>query len=422
MRVLPVCFTEYKNYRAEQSMGRLLSIFAAIWVATFSLSYAQDFSALARIIPEKTSVSGSASSLELRLGLSQPVPFRVFTLSNPNRVVVDFREVDFTRLDANSIAASDAVSSVRSGGFQRGWSRLVLELAVPLVVQEAGMETGQGDGEAVVRLQMARVDQSAFDAEAGARANAAFPDTVVTRAPVVEASDRIHVMLDPGHGGIDPGAVRDEIHEANLMLSFARELQDVLRRSGRYDVSLTRTGDYFVSLEARIALARTAGADVMISLHADAVATGVARGAQVFTLSDDATSEATALLAERHARDQMLSGVDLSDQDDGVARALMSIARTETEPRTEALADALVAGLRDGGIALHKRPREKGAFSVLKAPDLPAVLLEVGFMSSPKELEKLKNPEWRGRVAVSILNALDTWQDKDAALRALRRQ
>ena len=403
-------------------MGRLLSIFAALWVATCNLSFAQDFSALARIVPDKTRISEERRSLEMRLGLSQPVPFRVFTLSNPNRVIVDFREVDFTRLDADAITAPEAVASVRYGGFQRGWSRLVLELAKPFLVATAGMETGQGDGGAVVALQMRAADQMAFDAQSGARANAAFPDPVVTRAPVDVPSDRVHVMLDPGHGGIDPGAVRDEIHEATLMLSFARELQDVLRRSGRYDVSLTRDGDYFVSLEARISLARTAGADVMISLHADAVATGVARGAQVFTLSEDATSEATALLAERHARDQMLSGVDLSDQDDGVARMLMSIARTETEPRTEALADALVGALRDGGIALHKRPREKGAFSVLKAPDLPAVLLEVGFMSSPKELEKLKNPEWRGRVAMSILDALDTWQDRDAALRALRRQ
>ncbi len=232
----------------------------------------------------------------------------------------------------------------------------------------------------------------------------------------------IVVVLDPGHGGIDPGASRNGVDEAPLMLRFARELREVLLRTGRFDVVLTREADIFVPLERRQSIARAAGADVFISLHADALAEGQARGATVYTLSDTASDLASEKLAERHDRADLLAGLDLSAEDDRVAGILMDLARTETQPRSDALADYLVGALGAHVGPLYKRPRLSASFSVLKAPDIPSVLIELGFLSNPGDLENLLSEEWRARAATAIRDALLAWAVADAAEAALIRQ
>ncbi len=177
---------------------------------------------------------------------------------------------------------------------------------------------------------------------------------------------------------------------------------------------LTRRDDSFVPLEARVSIARAAGADAFLSLHADAVAEGVAKGATIYTLADRASDSASQLLAERHDREDLLAGVDLTGQDDVVAGVLMDLARIETQPRADRLADALVEGLR-AAVGVHKRPRLEAAFSVLKAPDIPSVLVELGFLSSERDRARLTDPEWRARAAVGIRDALLAWASADAA-------
>lgn len=142
------------------------------------------------------------------------------------------------------------------------------------------------------------------------------------------------VALDPGHGGINSAAERDGYSEARLMMVFARELKEVLLRDGGFKVSLTREDDSFVPLETRISIADMAKAQVFLALHADALAEGEAVGAIVYTLADDASDKASATLAERHTRDDLLAGIDLSQQDDEVATVLMDMARAQTTPRT----------------------------------------------------------------------------------------
>jgi len=222
------------------------------------------------------------------------------------------------------------------------------------------------------------------------------------------------VVLDPGHGGIDPGAERDGVIEADLILTFARELKEILLRTGDFKVELTREGDVFVPLEARVSFARQARADVFISLHADALVVGRATGSTVYTLSDTATDLASQKLAERHDRGDLLAGVDLRNQDDVIAKVLMDLARTETAPRSQKLAGALVAGLRDT-VGVRKRPHLSAGFSVLKAPDIPSVLLELGFLSSPRDLKRLRDPDWRNSAAIGIRDGLQAWARQDAA-------
>jgi N-acetylmuramoyl-L-alanine amidase len=233
---------------------------------------------------------------------------------------------------------------------------------------------------------------------------------------------KLRVVLDPGHGGIDPGAQHEGHDEADLMLTFARELQEILVLSGRYEVTLTRTEDVFVPLQTRVSLARAAQADVFLSLHADALSKGRATGTTVYTLSETASDEASAQLAERHDRDDLLAGVDLADQDDVIAGVLMDLARRETGPRAERLADRLVEAIEAATGNLYKKPRMAAGFSVLKAPDIPSVLIEVGFMSNPRDLASLTDPDWRARAARGILDALDAWTIEDAAEARLIRQ
>jgi N-acetylmuramoyl-L-alanine amidase len=173
-------------------------------------------------------------------------------------------------------------------------------------------------------------------------------------------------------------------------------------------------------LPQRVSLARAAGADVFISLHADALAEGRATGTTIYTLSDEASDEASALLAERQDRTDILAGVDLTAHDDQIATVLMDLARRETTPRTDRLADALVDGLKNTLGKLHKRPRLEAGFSVLKAPDIPSVLIELGFMSSEKDLDRLRDQVWRSQAAVGIVDALDLWALEDAAISAGR--
>lgn len=235
------------------------------------------------------------------------------------------------------------------------------------------------------------------------------------------APARPMVVIDPGHGGIDPGAERDGQTEAALMLTFARELKEVFLRAGGAQIVLTRSEDVFVPLEERLSIARAAGAHVFLSLHADALAEGEATGATLYTLAEDATDRAAEALAERHDRDDILAGVDLTSADDLIAQVLMDMARTETMPRTDRLAEALKVQIKAAGLPMHRHPRQAGAFSVLKAPDIPSVLIELGFLSSPRDFRRLTDPEWRGRMAVAIQTAVMDWAKEDAALAALRR-
>jgi N-acetylmuramoyl-L-alanine amidase len=231
----------------------------------------------------------------------------------------------------------------------------------------------------------------------------------------------LRIVLDPGHGGIDPGAERDGQRESDLMLSFAQELRDVLVRAGGFDVVLTRNDDTFVPLETRISIARAVAADVFLSLHADAISEGQADGATVYTLADRASDEASLKLAERHDRADLLAGIDLSDQDDVIAAVLLDMARTETKPRTNRLADALVSRLQET-IEMHTRPRMEAGFSVLKSADVPSVLLEVGFLSSPKDRANLIDPVWRQKAAQAIRDALSTWVDQERDIAQMTRQ
>ncbi|WP_380052763.1 N-acetylmuramoyl-L-alanine amidase [Falsihalocynthiibacter sp. SS001] len=404
----------------------MMRLLGAICVALLSsAALAQDFNALARVDAASSHIRDADEGLEVVLTLSQAVPYRVFTLAEPARLVVDFNEVDWRGIAANELISGRYAQGVHVGPFVPGWSRMVVDLASPQIVDLAGLKVGS-ESEAVFTATLKQTDQETFEAASGAPEGAAFagPKPAELATPIRrQQGDRdLIVMLDPGHGGIDPGAERGDIREADIMLTFAVELKEMMLREGGFDVRLTREDDSFVPLETRVTLARAARADLFISLHADALSLGSATGSRVYTLSEKASDVASQKLAERHDRADLLAGIDLSEQDDEIANILMDLARTETQPRADKFADTLVASLREELGTMYKKPRARAGFSVLKAADIPSVLLELGFLSNPDDLEKLQNPVWRRQAQIGILAALKEWAVKDAAEARLLRQ
>lgn len=379
---------------------------------------AQDLSALARLDPAASAITDQGETLSVTLQLSQPVPWRVRLADNPRRLIMDFREVDWSGI-ADMRRDSSRIADLRAGSFRPGWSRLVMELRAPMAVMTAEMATGTG---ATVRLGLVPTTPADFERQAALPEPAewALPQAATLPAPTPRGEGPLTVVLDPGHGGIDPGAERDGHTEAELMLTFARELKELLVRDGGFRVVMTRDDDIFVPLEARISVAHAAGADVFLSLHADALAEGEAVGATIYTLSEDASDEAARALAERHDRDDLLSGIDLTEQDDLVATVLMDMARTETQPRVDRLALALRQSISGAGLKMHRHPIQQAGFSVLKSPDVPSLLIELGFLSSASDLERLIDPEWRASMAAAIRDALRVWAAEDAALAGMK--
>lgn len=383
---------------------------------------AQGLFATARVLPQESGLTMEAGALDLVLSLSQPVPWRVFTLSAPPRIVMDFREIDWEGLDPASLVGTGLVTEFRVGTYRPGWSRMVMTLSEPLELATSAMRVDEDRGSARITARFSPVDAARFVALSGAPSTPGWdlPDAAVT--PAVPDDGVFTVVIDPGHGGIDPGAVRGKLTEKTLMLALAQALREALVREGDTRVVLTRDDDRFIPLERRVSIAHEAGADLFISLHADVLPNGRAQGATVYTLSDKATDEASEKLAERHDRDDLLSGVDLTGKDDVVAGVLLDLARQETTPRTAAFSRALTEAIGASGVPLNSHPLRSADFSVLKAADIPSVLIEVGYLSSDRDRENLRDPEFLTRIAGAIRTAILDWARADAALKPLVRQ
>lgn len=397
---------------------------AAMILAFANASNAQDFGVIARVDPVASQIQdGWFGKSSVALHLSQGVPFRVFHLDDPARLIVDFKEADWTGVRAADILEADGrITAVRFGSFQAGWSRMVLDLSEPMLPIEIGMPVDQVTGRAVLRIALGPVTEEEFAANAGSPPNANWVPEQARTPAAEKIDDEFIVMIDPGHGGIDPGAVRDGVNEKGLMLTLGRGVAEALVRSGEAKAFLTRNDDSFVSLPARVSLAHEVGADLFISLHADALSNGQAEGATVYTLSDEASDAASAQLASQHNRADIIAGVDLNGSDDEVANVLIDLARQETGPRSESLATILLEMIEEAGAPLSKKRQKQAGFSVLKSADIPSVLIEVGFLSSSRDRANLRDPEWRNLMISALVQAIIAWKADDVATRPLVRQ
>lgn len=403
-------------------MIRVILACATFWVASLSASFAQMQPGMARVLLSESGVSeGWFGRTDLHVTLSHGVPFRVFTLDDPARLVVDFQGLDWSDVAAEQFLGDEmGLRAVRFGAMQAGWSRIVADMTRHMQPHEIGMTIDEASGAARLRITLEPVSQEVFAAQAGPPSSANW---LPLTAPVtaVPEDDSFVVVIDPGHGGIDPGAERGGLSEKALMLDVAHELREMLAQAPDVEVVLTRESDVFVALERRVAIAHQVGADLFVSLHADALSAGGAHGATIYTLSEEASDAASAHLAARHNRSDIIAGIDLSGSDDQVTQVLLDLARRETDPRSAALARSFVDSMSAAGGPMNRRPLRQAGFSVLKSADIPSILVEVGFLSSKRDLENLQDAAWRSGMTQAMAEAILNWRKDDEAMRALMR-
>ncbi len=354
--------------------------------------------------------------IEINLQLSQGVPYKIWMDRDPLSLIIDFNVLNFNGIDLEKINQSKNIKSIEIKELDTEWSRLSFHLADYWAIENTEMSISPQDNSASLSIFLKSISEGIFSLTD--KPNKDFSSNKIS---ATENNDFV-VVLDPGHGGRDPGAEAGGYRESSLMLELAEAVKESLIRNTDFKVVLTRTEDKFLSLEDRITIASQSDANLFISLHADAVIEGEASGTTVYLLSDKATDKMSAQLASRHDRSEILKGVDLSGLDSQVASVLLDMARQETKPRSEAVASFILKVFKEKITELSSQPLRYAAFSVLKSPDIPSILIEAGFMSTSSDLQNLTTKKWRREFADSLTEAISRWYVRDKENKVLLRE
>ena len=354
--------------------------------------------------------------IEINLQLSQGVPYKIWMERDPLSLIIDFNVLNFNGIDLEKINQSKNIKSIEIKELDTDWSRLSFHLADYWAIENTEMSISPQDNSASLSIFLKSISEGIFSLTD--KPNKDFSSNKIS---AIENNDFV-VVLDPGHGGRDPGAEAGGYRESSLMLELAEAVKESLIRNTDFKVVLTRTEDKFLSLEDRITIASQSDANLFISLHADAVIEGEASGTTVYLLSDKATDKMSAQLASRHDRSEILRGVDLSGLDSQVASVLLDMARQETKPRSEAVASFILKVFKEKITELSSQPLRYAAFSVLKSPDIPSILIEAGFMSTSSDLQNLTTKKWRREFADSLAEAISRWHVRDKENKVLLRE
>jgi N-acetylmuramoyl-L-alanine amidase len=354
----------------------------------------------------------------LVIDLSQKVDYKIYTLSNPYRVVVDFPNVAW-KINSDGVnrllKENPSIKAFRFGQFGANGGRIVMELSEPVAVKRNFLLDPIGPHPYRFVLDFDRTDEASFAKQADA-SKAAHAVTAKTEPPVIHAvppprkdrDKRRIVVLDPGHGGVDPGAIGvSGNYEKVLTLAMAKELAKQLTATGRYKVVLTRDDDRFMALRDRVAFARSAGAELFISIHADSHNDSETRGASVYTLSDTGSDREASMLAQKENKADVIAGLDLNHQAPDVRSILIDLAQRETINRSRVFSGLLVQELGQSKIALVQSPNRSAGFAVLTATDVPAALIELGYLSNSAEESLLRTASYDRRMAGAMVRAVD---------------
>ena len=358
-------------------------------------------------------LGGDENQVRFVVDLTQKIELRAFTLADPYRVVIDIPQVTFKLPSRAGETGRGLVKAYRFGLVMQGGSRIVLDLTKPVRIDKAFVLEAAAGQPARMVLDLVAIDRDAFMRSLALETK---PPPALARKfdrdPRDKGDPRPVIVVDPGHGGIDHGtrAAGGDITEKALVLEFALLLRDQLEKTGKYRVVMTRTDDTFVALGERVQLARQRQASLFISIHADALrrVEGDAQGATIYTLADNASDAEAGRLAEAENRADVIAGIDLSHEPGDVADILIDLAQRETRTFSMHFAKTLVGELKNVA-RLHKQPLKSAGFKVLKAPDVPSVLVELGYVSNKEDLKQLTSGAWRARTAKSIVQAVDTF-------------
>lgn len=364
-----------------------------------------------RVIALDARLAGDANRTRLVIDLNRKVEVRAYTIANPNRAVIDLPEVTFDLPVGAGKQVRGLVAAYRYGQFAPGKARIVIDLREPALIEKTFVLAAVDDQPARLVIDLVRTDAATF--QKNALQPERPPQTLAARVPPKPqvADTRPLIVIDPGHGGPDVGAqaaTGDE--EKDVVLEVAKKLRDQLLRSGRYRIVMTRDDDTFVALDERVAIARANAAALFISIHADSLSkgTGEASGATIYTVSEQASDFEAQKLADKENRADLLAGYNFASQPNDVANILFDLAQRDTKNHSALFARTLV-GYLQGAARLHKTPVKSAGFVVLKAPDVPSVLLELGYLSSPEDLKQMTSTVWREKVAVAMAAAIDKY-------------
>ena len=361
-------------------------------------------------------VAGDETRTRFVADLTVPVGYTVYVMANPYRVMIDLPQVAFSLPDGAGENARGLVTRYRFGPVDDGHSRIVLDTDGPVLIDKAFLQKPKDGQPARIVVDIVRTTQETFDAQLAAEneTDAAEatpqdtpPDSGKAAPPVIR--ERKLVVIDPGHGGIDPGAIGvKKTKEKDVVLAFGLKLKSVLEASGTVDVVMTRSDDRFLTLRERVKVARENEADLFIAIHADTVRGGDARGATIYTLSEKASDAEAEALAHKENRADIIAGVDLEVENKEVTDILIDLAQRESKTHSLVFAKKAVAEMAPV-TAFTGKPMRSAGFMVLKAADVPSVLIELGFLSSRQDESQLTSPEWQTKVANAMGRAIETY-------------
>ncbi|MDF1796084.1 MAG: N-acetylmuramoyl-L-alanine amidase [Coxiellaceae bacterium] len=397
----------------------------------------------------KVRVNDLPNQWQFVLDANQPIKYRFFMLNKPARAVIDLTDVRWRAKLHSSLWKNSGVSDIRIGQRTKGKRRLVLDMKADYVVNAKALNPdGQRKYRLVINVAKYRHQTAVFKrdkaieqlkqqlesqvvnevsslvnktvAHAGkpkpkvkkkyvAPKNMAVMKATPITMPVTKPQKlrKVVIVIDPGHGGKDPGATgRRGTHEKNVVLSISRQLQQLINQQRGFKAVLTRTGDYYLSLRKRLAIARKYKGDMFIAVHADAFKNRKAHGASVYALSErGATSEAARWLAQRENKSELMGGVDLSDKGHLLRSVLIDLSQTATISASLKIGNDMLQSLRQV-TSLHHSAVEQAAFVVLKSPDIPSLLVETGFISNRHEENNLRSRRYQRRIANALMHGI----------------
>ena len=373
-------------------------------------------------------VAGDSRQTRFILDLDKTIQFRAFALADPYRVVLDIPQVSFRLPVGAGTAGRGLIKAFRYGLVMPGGSRIVFDLTGPAKIANTYvLDAANGQPPRLV-LELEEIDRSAFAESAAAESRpelrsaiadasgaAPAPEAAVPPRPAAPADPRPLIVIDPGHGGIDNGTQSFGESEKNLVLAFGLALRDRIEK-GKYRVVMTRTDDTFIPLAERVRIARNQSAALFVSIHADALPRheGDAQGATIYTLSDRASDAEAERLAESENKADAIGGVNLTEEPTDVADILIDLAQRETRTFSNRFARLLMGEMKTS-VRMHKHPLKSAGFKVLKAPDVPSVLIELGYVSNKGDLEHLVSESWRSRTIGAMAQAIDAFFAKRLA-------
>ncbi|GLH75243.1 N-acetylmuramoyl-L-alanine amidase [Bradyrhizobium sp. SSBR45G] len=390
-------------------------------------------------------LAGDSRQTRFVLDLDKTVPFRAFLLNEPYRVVVDLPQVSFHLPTGAGTSGRGLVKAFRYGLVMPGGSRIVFDLTGPArIANSTVLDAANGQPPRLV-IELEEVDEATFARSVGidsrlqsrpAESAPAITPAVAAQGGVVPPAvrpppttvavstpptggppdTRPVIVIDPGHGGVDYGTQGGEVPEKNIVLAFGQSLRDRLERSGKYRVIMTRDDDTFIPLGDRVRIAQKQSAALFVSIHADALpkGEGSAQGATIYTLADKASDVEAERLAEAENRADQIGGVNLTEEPADVADILFDLARRETRTFSNRFARLLMNDMKTS-VHMHKRPLKSAGFRVLKAPDVPSVLVELGYVSNKGDMGNLVSDAWRSRTADAMARAIDAFLAKRVA-------